>query len=401
MPATVGRGLLRHESEAEEARVDFAELFFDLVFVFAITQLSHRLIEHPTAAGALETLILFIAIWWSWINTAWITNWLDPRRLRVRLLLFALMAAGLFLSMSIPSAFGERGAVFAGAYVAMELGRSLFTLFALKRHAPANYRNFRRILVWQALAGLFWLGGGAADGEARLWLWAAALAVWSVSPAIGFYVPGLGRSVTADWRVNPHHMAERCGLFIILALGESILVTGATFDGLAWTTAALAGFAGALAATVAMWWLYFNVGARRAARTFEASADTGRVARLAYTYLHLPIVAGIVVAAASDEWVLAHPTGAAEPHAALAAIGGPALYLAGNGLFKRVTGAQYWPLSHLIGLMALTLLASRWRAFEPYQLHLAVAALLVAVAIWETLSLRAVHGTQEEEGEEG
>ncbi len=144
--ATSGvRGLLRVRSGSDEARVEFVELFFDLVFVFAITQLSHRLIEHPSAEGATETLILFLAVWWAWINTAWVTNWLDPHRTRVRLLLFWMMGAGLFVSMSIPDAFGARGPVFALAYVTMVLSCSLFAALAFRGHDPANHRNFVRI----------------------------------------------------------------------------------------------------------------------------------------------------------------------------------------------------------------------------------------------------------------
>ena len=390
-------GLLRARGGPDDGRVEFVELFFDLVFVFAITQLSHRLIEHPSTVGALETLILFLAVWWAWINTAWVTNWLDPHRTRVRLLLFGMMAAGLFVSMSIPEAFGNRGAAFALAYVTMLLSSSLFAAFAFRRPDPANHRNFVRIAIWIAIAGLFWIAGGFSAPEHRLPLWAAAAAIWSVAPTFGFYVPGLGRSTTADWRVDAHHLAERCGLFIIIALGESILVTGVTFTDLAWTSPALAAFAGALLSTVAMWWIYFNVGAERASRIFAASDDPGRVARLAYTYVHVPIVAGIVIAAAADEWVLAHPTDHAEVHVAVAAIGGPALFLAGTALFKRLTGAQYWPLSHIIGLQLLLLLFLAWQRMEPYQLSLAVAVLLSVVAMWETISLQALARWREAE----
>jgi len=382
------RGLMRPRGGAEEARVEFVELFFDLVFVFAITQLSHRLIEHPTALGAAETLILFAAIWWAWINTAWVTNWLDPHRTRVRLLLFAMMAAGLLVSMSIPEAFAERGLSFACAYVAMELGRSLFTAIALKRHDPANHLNFLRILIWQAAAAACWIAGGIADGPHRLLLWTLALAIYSAGPVSYFWVPGLGHSCAADWTIDPHHLAERCGLFIILALGESILVMGATFAELEWDAAPAAAFVGALVGTVAMWWLYFNIGAVRATHMFEASAEPGRVGRFAYTYLHAPIVAGIVIWAAAVEWGLAHPLGEAEPHVRLAAIGGPALYLAGNAAFKRATGARWWPLSHSFGLGVLALLAAASRWLTPTAIGLAVAALLLTVAIWETRSLR-------------
>lgn len=390
--------LLRATSR--EARVEPVELFFDLIFVFAITQLSHRLIAHPDPRGFLETTLLIVAIWWAWINTAWVTNWLDPRRTRVRLLLFAMMGAGLVVSMSIPDAFGARGLQFAVAYVAMELGRSLFMILANRVHNPPNALNFIRIFIWQAGAGVLWVAGGLMAGEERLWLWAGALALWTLAPLCYMYVPGLGASDTATWRVDPHHLAERCGLFIILALGESVLVLGATFAGAAWDMAGMLAFAAAFAGIAGFWWLYFNIGAERAEYRFSESGDPGRVARLAYTYLHLPIVAGIIVAAAAVEWVIAHPHGHSALYVIAGSLGGPALYLAGNAAFKRATGARNWPLSHLVGLAALAALAPVASHLEPWVLALGVGTVVLIVAMWETVSLGAGHRA-EQTGHEG
>ncbi len=390
MAAGGTRGVLRRRGDGE-ARVEPVELFFDLVFVFAITQLSHSLIAHPTALGAVETLLLLVAIWWSWIYSAWVTNWLDPHRTYVRLLLFVMMATGLVVSMSIPQAFGARGLYFASAYVATELIRSSFTMLAMRRHDRANFLGFARILTWQSLAAIFWILGAFAEGDARIRLWLAAMLISLLGPILYFPVPGLGSSRVEDWSVDPHHLAERCGLFVILALGESILIMGATFAGMDWTAQRLAGFGIALAGTISLWWLYFNIGAVRAAREFAHSDAPGRVARLAYTYLHLPIVAGIIISAAAVEWVAAHPDGHVDIHVALATTGGPGLYLLGLAAFKRATGAAYWPLSHLVGLGALAALALAAPLFQPWQLAAAVVATLVATALWETRSLRTLH----------
>jgi low temperature requirement protein LtrA len=199
----------------------FVELFFDLVFVFAVTQLSHALLEHFTLLGAIQTTLLLMAVWWVWIFTSWVTNWLDPETPAVRLMLFVLMLAGLVLSTSLPQAFGSRGLAFAAAYVFMQVGRSLFMLWALGSHSRRNLRNFQRITLWLALAGVFWIAGGLAEGTTRFGLWGLALFLEYLSPAVGFWVPGRGRSTTADWDVEGGHMAERCGLFIIIALGEA------------------------------------------------------------------------------------------------------------------------------------------------------------------------------------
>lgn len=380
------RNLLRTR-DGHHAPVSFAELFFDLVFVFAITQLSHSLLAHLTPMGFIETGMLFLAIWWSWIDTAWCTNWLDPQRAPVRLLLFALMACGLAMSIAIPQAFGDRAALFAVGYSAMQVGRSLYMVAVLRAQDRANYVNFIRITIWAVAGAILWLAGGFASAEARIWFWAAALLLDTSAPAMGFRVPGLGVSTSSDWAVEGAHVAERCGLFVIIALGESILITGATFGSLAWTTPVLLGFASAFAATIAMWWVYFNLGAERGSQHIAHSDDPGAIARLAYTYLHLPIGAGIVLTAASDEMVLAHPTGHLDPLAAFCLIGGPGLYLLGNLLFKRAI-AGFLAQSHIAGL-ALSLALGAWAAFghpEPLMLSLGSTAILIFVAVWETIA---------------
>lgn len=373
------RSLLRERRDGEETRVGFVELFFDLVFVFAVTQLSHFLLAHFTLLGAVQTALLLMAVWWVWIFTSWVTNWLDPDRTPVRLMLFALMLAGLLLSTSIPQAFGSRGLVFALAYVSMQVGRSAFMLWALRGADESNHKNFRRIIAWLSLSALFWIAGGIAEGHARLALWAIALAIEYAAPAAGFYIPGLGRSQTTDWNVEGSHIAERCGLFIIIALGESILVTGATFAELEWTPISAAAFVVAFAGSIAMWWIYFNIGAERGSRHIAQSSDPGRVARLAYTYIHLLLVGGIIVAAVGDELVLAHPLGHAGIEVAVAVIGGAALYVLGNLLFKRaVTGG--FATSHLIGLGLLGLCALLTPVTDPLILSAATALVLVIVA---------------------
>jgi len=377
---------LRVRKPHEHSKVTFVELFFDLVFVFAVTQLSHYLLEHFSVAGVLQTVLLLMAVWLVWIDTSWVTNWLDPQTTPVRISLFALMLTGLVLSTSIPDAFGSKGQSFAAAYVLMQVGRSLFMLWALQRHSPGNYRNFQRITCWRLLSALFWIGGAFADGHLRFALWAVALAVDYVSPACGFWTPGLGRSTTADWNVSGAHMAERCGLFIIIALGESVLVTGATFGKMEWTAATIAAFAVAFIGSVAMWWIYFNIGAERASEHIAASDDPGRLARVAYTYTHLLPVAGIIVTAVSDELVLAHPGGQIDFKTAATTLTGPALFLIGNTIFKRILAGSR-ARSHSVGLGLLVLTAPSALIVSPLLFSAITSAILVIVAIWETRSL--------------
>ncbi len=385
--ATSGdRGLLRGRGGHEHGKVSFIELFFDLVFVFAVTQLSHSLIGHFTPLGGVQTLLLMLAVWWVWIFTSWVTNWLNPEKLPVRLALLVLMSLGLILSSSLPEAFASRGLAFAGGYVAMQVGRTLFFIWAVRDH-PVMVRNFQRILVWLAVAAVFWLAGAFAHGMVRLALWAVALATEYVAPSLGFFVPGLGRSATKDWNVEGGHMAERCALFIIIALGESILVTGAIFSELEWTPAVVAAFVISFAGSLAMWWLYFDTSAEAGSKTISSSHDPGKLARLVYTYIHLFIVGGIIVAAVADEFVLHHPTGHSDFKTIVAVLGGTALYLVGNLLFKwAITGRL--PVSHVAALAAVAVLAPVASNFSPLLLSLTASVLLIVVAVWERRSLR-------------
>src|SRR3954454_3100968 len=220
----------------QPSRVTNAELFFDLVFVFAVTQLSHTLLHHFTPLGAVQVTLLFLAVWWVWVYTTWVTNWLDPDQTPVRILLFLLMLGGLVLSMSIPKAFEERGLWFAGAYAAMQVGRTSFWLLATPRHRTLVRHNAIRILCWLCVSAVFWIAGGFAEGEMRLYLWAAALGIEYVSAAVRFWTPGLGFSSVEAWAVEGGHMAKRCSLFVIIALGETLVVQGATFAELTWTS---------------------------------------------------------------------------------------------------------------------------------------------------------------------
>ncbi|WP_201316060.1 low temperature requirement protein A [Dyella sp. EPa41] len=382
--------LLRARHAGVHGKVTNIELFFDLVFVYAVTQLSHTLLHDLTLAGALRVLLLFLAVWWVWIFTGWITNWLDPERLAVRLLLLVLMFAGLLLSTALPQAFDGRGVVFACAYAFMQVGRSLFMVWAL-RHAPfAARRNFHRITSWLAVSGVLWIVGGFSAGETRFACWLVALSIEYLGPALYFYVPGLGRSSTMEWDVEGGHLAERCSLFVIIALGESVVVTGSSFADSARGPDAWLAFSIAFVGCVAMWWIYFDLAVERGSRSIRESADPGRTARLGYTYLHLLIVAGIVVSAVGDELSLGHPHALATGAQAAVLLGGPALYLLGNALFKQTVNNTNLPFSHLVGLGLLLLLC--WPATMLTVLALAGATTLVllVVAAWETLSLRAL-----------
>ncbi len=371
----------------QHSRVSYAELFFDLVFVFAVTQLSHTLLNHFTPLGAVHVTLLFLAVWWVWVYTTWITNWLNPELTPVRVLLFLLTLGGLVLSTSIPTAFEGRGLWFALAYAAMQVGRTAFYLASTPPGRNLARDNAIRILAWLSASAVFWILGGFAEGPSRLWLWAAALAIEYVSPAARFWTPGLGASTVETWAVEGGHIAERCAGFIIIALGESIVVTGATFGDLTWTAENVTAFVSAFLGSIAMWWIYFHKGAEAGSELISKSSDSGRLARLAYTYLHMPIVAGIILWAVADELVLKHPGGHSDLKTVLSAIGGPLLFLLGTILFKHSIRG-FLQLSHGIGIIMLAALAWFAGSLSPLWLSILTTAIMVFVAAWESLSLR-------------
>jgi low temperature requirement protein LtrA len=388
MDGDIERGaLFRAIVPNQHSRVTYAELFFDLVFVFAVTQVSHTLLGRFTPLGAVQTTLLFLAVWWVWVYTSWITNWLNPERTPVRVMLFALMLGGLVLSTSIPQAFESRGLWFAIAYAAMQVGKTIFLWVSTPPARAAARMNAVRITAWLALSALFWIAGGVAEGPSRLLLWVLALGIEYLSPVVRFWIPKYGASLVEDWVVEGGHMAERFAGFIIIALGESIVVTGATFADLAWTTETVLAFASAFVSSLAMWWIYFHIGAEAGSEQISKSSEPGRLARLAYTYLHMPIVAGIIVSAVADELVLKHPGGHSDHKVILSAIGGPLLFLFGTILFKH-SFRGFLQLSHGVGIIALAALAWFASALSPLMLSIVTTAILIVVAAWESISLK-------------
>ena len=382
-------GALR-TGDGGEQKVTPLELFFDLVYVFAVTQLSHLLLEHPTISGALETLFLLLVVWWAWMYTTWFTNVFDPGALPVRLLLVALMLASLLMAVAIPEAFGERGIMFALAYVAIQVGRTVFGVVALNRSlgvSDPTSRTYQRIAAWFAIPSVLWIAGGLLDGEARYALWVIALALEYAGPVARYWTPGLGRSATEEWTVEGAHFAERCQLIIIIALGESILVTGTTFGEIEVSGATVVAFVVAFLGSAALWWTYFARSAHDASEAIVQAADPGRMARSAYTYFHLPMIAGIIAVAAADELVVAHPGDSGTFASVTLLVGGTALFVAGHGLFMwAASGRVLW--SRLVAVIALVVLAPMGFAVPALALGVAAALIVVLLAAWDSVAYR-------------
>src|SRR5919107_3948198 len=323
-------------------RASSLELFYDLVFVFAITQVSHLLLEHLTWTGVLQSLIVLCAVYWSWNYTTWTTNELDTETAPVRLLLLGLMLVSLLMSVAIPQAFETHALLFAGSYVAIQVGRHFFLAFVAADSGTIERERAGRILIWFVVVGALWIAGALVDGTGRYALWLAALALDYYAPLVTYWVPGRRRLPPETWNVGTEHFAERFGLFIILALGESIVITGATTSELDLDAARVIAFVMAFLGAAAIWWLYFTSVSTIGEHYLEVSENRTILARDAYTYLHVVFVAGIILSAVGDELVIAHPTEILPPYEVATVTAGPAVYLFAHTLFGyRLTGLVY------------------------------------------------------------
>ena len=319
------------------------ELFYDLVFVFAVTQVSHLLLDDLSWRGAGHAALALLVVWWAWNYTTWVTNELDPGSIVVRLLLIALMLLTLLLAIAIPHAFGDRALLFAGSYVGIQVGRHTFLAFVTAERGSLERERAVRILIWFVAAGIFWLAGAFADGSVRGPLWLLALAIDYGAPSVLYWLPGRPRATHETWEVETSHFAERFQLFVIIALGETIVLTGATTAELDLDLATVTAFALAFVSTAALWWLYFDYVARIAERRLATAPDRTRLARDGYTYLHAVLIAGVILSAVGDEIVIAHATEELHTAELVVVAAGPALYLVGHVLFRlRMAGSLSW-----------------------------------------------------------
>ena len=315
------------------------ELFFDLVYVFAFTQLSAHLYGDLSWQGGAETAVIFVALWWSWSYTSWATGWIDPERLPVVGLLSVLMIASLVMASAIPEAFTNRGEAFAVAYVAMQLLRSAFIVWAFGLRDTMG-RNYAQLLVWSAISGVVWIVGGVVhDQGTRLAIWAVAAVVDLGAPLHGFRLPGAGATPVSDWTIAGGHLAERCRLLLMIAFGESFLRIGESFSHARGTAATVSAFVVGFLLVLALWSAYFLHQAEPGARAIErAGDDAARLARSAYLYAHAAMVGAVIVVAVSIHKVIEAPAAGVSSGFAAICVGGPALYLAGLALSKRWLG---------------------------------------------------------------
>jgi low temperature requirement protein LtrA len=362
-----------HESEGVgEHQVTPLELFFDLVFVFALTQVTSLLADDPTWGGVLRGMLVLTALWWAWTGYAWLTSATDVDEGGVRLTMLASMGAMLVVALAVPGAFGDDALTFGVAYLVVRLLH--LVLSATVARGDSDRRGALLRFVPTATVGpLLLVLAAFLEGNERIAVWVAALAIDYLGPV----VIGVG----GGWRVAPEHFAERHGLIVLIALGESIIAIGIG-AGLELDAGVIVGAALGIAVVSALWWLYFDVAAIVARQRLMQATGLAlhRLALHAYSYLHLPMVAGIVLFALGLKTTLGDVGDALDTVPAVALCGGASLYLLGHIAFLlRATGYLFRRRTvGAIVLLALAPVALVIPALAALALVSAVCALIVA-----------------------
>jgi low temperature requirement protein LtrA len=361
----------------EGERVKPLELFFDLVFVLAITQCTTLMVEHISWEGLARGALVLALVWWAWTGYAWLTSVVNPEEGSVRIALFAAMAALLLVALTLPAAFGDDALEFALAYSAVRAGHIALFMVA-SRDDPGLRHSVSGLAAGTAAGSALLVAGSFLDPGWQTAVWALALAVDIGEPYF---------ASAAGWRLVPEHFAERHGLIMIVALGESIVALGVGADvGVSFGVAAAAVLG--IALVCELWWIYFDIVAianvRRLARA-PAGAERNEMARDVYSYLHFPLVAGIVIAAFGLHETLAHVEDPLKTMPAFGLLGGVGIYLLGH-VAVRLRGAGSLSRRRLV--MAAFMFALIPLAAEiPSLATLAIiAALLCGLIIYETIS---------------
>lgn len=335
MSATSDEPLEGTGETEEEKRAGFLELFFDLVFVFGITQVTALILGDTSAGGFLRAAVMFGLIWWAWSAYTWLTNAVDIERSLVRMLVLAAMAGSFFMALAVPEAYGSEGLWFAVPYAVVRVLQVALYVEGL-RGTPEQQRAFLPLAPWFLASPVLVLVGAAVDDPGRAWIWALSLAI----DVAGTLVSGRGAS---GWRVSPAHFAERYGLFMIIVLGETVVATGLGAREIERDGIFVVSVIVAFSAVAVLWWAYFGFTQRAAERTLARTPveRRGPLARDLYTLGHYPIALGIVFTAVAGEKTLAHPD---EPLSA----GGRAALGVGVAVFLLGFAAVRWRAVRLI-----------------------------------------------------
>ncbi|MEX5257998.1 low temperature requirement protein A [Kocuria arenosa] len=373
------RSLMR--SETSGGQVTRLELFFDLVFVFALFQLSHHLLEHPSWVGAGQTLVLLLAVYKVWVYTTWAATLLDTSRLEVQWMLLIVMLVALFMNASIVSAFGAFGWLFVVSYLLVQLGRGAWILtVGLDR---TTHNHFVRTLIWGCMSAPFWIAGVFLDPGLRLMFWGVAAAIDLAGHMLAHRLPGQ-KTEGSQVPLPGERIFERFGLFYLIALGETILSTGLAIAGNLENSLIFVTGSVSLAGSVAIWWCYFHDLEREVLEKIASANDQFRPGILAGNALVM-LLAGLILVAVGDQLVINDPVARPELPAVLILFGGPVLFLASRGVFiRRELGLRQ--LSDLAGIGALVVLASLSFLLPAFVAAMGAALPLIGVAFFDSVN---------------
>jgi low temperature requirement protein LtrA len=356
------------------------ELFFDLVYVFTVSQLAHHLLEHVDARGMVETIVLTLAVMYAWFMTVWTSNWLDGDRRPVQLLLLGLMFASLLMSTSVSQAFGDRAGLFVIGYLSIQIGRTAFAVAGFRGHRL--HAHFVNALVWEIGTAPIWIAGAAVDGDARLALWILGTLLTYGGVIAGHPLPGRKSPFSSDSQIYAEHLLERFRLFFLIALGETVLTIGNAFADQPVQADRLLVLAVAFAGTVALWWCYFHRAEEVGLNAVENAADASRIVGLG-NYTLIAMVIGIVAIAVGDELAIAAPHAPGTLATATLIFGGPAIFLLAQLAFMRRASGRL-PRSRVLACAGLAALALATAPLGLLAAVIASSAVLVAVAIDDT-----------------
>jgi len=373
----------------EEARaVTPLELFFDLVYVFTVSQLSQHLVENVSLRGMAETLVLTLAVMYAWFMTVWTSNWLDVERRQVQLMLLGLMFASLLMSTSVTAAFGvsfppwlsDRAGLFVIGYLAIQLGRTAFAVVAFRGHRLHDH--FSNALAWELATGLIWIAGIFADGDARLVIWIVAVLATYAGVIAGHPLPGRRSPFSSDSQIYAEHLLERFRLFFLIALGETVLTIGNAFANVPLGVETVVVVVAAFAGTVALWWCYFQRAERIGMDAIDGDGDASRLVAIG-NYTLIAMVVGIIAIAVGDERALIEPAFEVPVATAALVFGGPAIFLLAQLAFiHQATGVI--SSARLMACGALVILAFLTAPISALAAVIAASLVLVAVAVADT-----------------
>lgn len=375
---TAGRSAELVRRPDQPRRATYVELFFDVVYVIALTRLSLLLFSHLSWTTLWRTLVLFGALCWMWILTTWLSGRLNPDQPLVQTLIGGIMLANLLMSVSIPTAFGDQGILFAACYVASQLGRSIFLIVALRQHAVPSGGW---ALLWFGVSSTLWITGGLLPPEHRLVVWSVAVMVDFVNAQ--FELPPYEQR-GAGLRGSAEHLAERFHKFVIIAIGDKMLSPALKLATYPFELLRVLALAFSFWTAVLMWRIYFYRVGELLPLSITSSKEVGRHSKY-LAYAHMVLVAGTWITASSEDAIVSHPTSTGHWARVGLILGGPALFLLGRMMMDRLTFGRF-ARSRIAGLIVLAACLPITIHFPLMLVTVTMNLVLLAIAVWDAIS---------------